>query len=262
MKLRVVGAVALLCLGVSPASAVTMEVTYTGTVTSGYDFAGLFGPSGRVLSGDSYAATFIFNPDIGRVQTSNSDYARGGAYMGTNSPMLESIVTINGNSQTIQGSYFSSIYAANFGFSETQQEVQDYSGGKFRSIDSTIYNFNGTFPSSLTAPFGPYTVGTSDTVHVTVNFDNLDAYGNSMGRDAYAVINVSTVTITAVPEPSTWAMMILGFAGLGFMMYRRKSKPASKLFGVAALLATVFAVSGDESRAGTIGPGDLGPNAV
>ena len=33
-------------------------------------------------------------------------------------------------------------------------------------------------------------------------------------------------TIAAVPEPSTWAMMILGFAGLGFMAYRRKSKPA------------------------------------
>jgi hypothetical protein len=29
----------------------------------------------------------------------------------------------------------------------------------------------------------------------------------------------------AVPEPSTWAMMILGFAGIGFMAYRRKSKP-------------------------------------
>jgi WD40 repeat protein len=31
---------------------------------------------------------------------------------------------------------------------------------------------------------------------------------------------------SSVPEPSTWAMMILGFAGLGFMAYRRKSKPA------------------------------------
>ena len=27
-----------------------------------------------------------------------------------------------------------------------------------------------------------------------------------------------------VPEPSTWAMMILGFGGVGFMAYRRKSK--------------------------------------
>jgi PEP-CTERM motif len=31
---------------------------------------------------------------------------------------------------------------------------------------------------------------------------------------------------TSVPEPSTWAMMILGFAGIGFMAHRRKSKPA------------------------------------
>jgi hypothetical protein len=30
----------------------------------------------------------------------------------------------------------------------------------------------------------------------------------------------------AVPEPSTWAMMLLGFAGIGFMAYRRKSEPA------------------------------------
>jgi hypothetical protein len=27
----------------------------------------------------------------------------------------------------------------------------------------------------------------------------------------------------AVPEPTTWAMMILGFAGVGFMAYRRRS---------------------------------------
>jgi PEP-CTERM motif len=33
-------------------------------------------------------------------------------------------------------------------------------------------------------------------------------------------------TISAVPEPSTWAMMILGFTGIGFMAYRRRSRPA------------------------------------
>jgi len=31
---------------------------------------------------------------------------------------------------------------------------------------------------------------------------------------------------SAVPEPSTWAMMLLGFAGIGFMACRRKYKPA------------------------------------
>jgi PEP-CTERM motif len=30
-----------------------------------------------------------------------------------------------------------------------------------------------------------------------------------------------------IPEPSTWAMMLLGFAGLAFMGYRRASALAS-----------------------------------
>ena len=36
-----------------------------------------------------------------------------------------------------------------------------------------------------------------------------------------AVLNLETA-IAAVPEPSTWAMMVLGFAGVGFMTYRRR----------------------------------------
>jgi hypothetical protein len=34
------------------------------------------------------------------------------------------------------------------------------------------------------------------------------------------------IRIGAVSEPATWGMMILGFAGVGFMAYRRKLKPA------------------------------------
>jgi hypothetical protein len=37
------------------------------------------------------------------------------------------------------------------------------------------------------------------------------------------------VVLTAVPEPSTWAMMILGFLGVGFVAYRRKSAAALRL---------------------------------
>jgi PEP-CTERM motif len=36
----------------------------------------------------------------------------------------------------------------------------------------------------------------------------------------------TTGPVSAVPEPSTWAMMLLGFAGIGLMAYRRTSKPA------------------------------------
>ena len=39
--------------------------------------------------------------------------------------------------------------------------------------------------------------------------------------DNFTIDNLS-FGVSAVPEPSTWAMMILGFAGVGFMAYRRK----------------------------------------
>ena len=33
--------------------------------------------------------------------------------------------------------------------------------------------------------------------------------------------------VTAVPEPSTWAMMLLGFAGLGYAGFRTRKKAIS-----------------------------------
>jgi hypothetical protein len=36
----------------------------------------------------------------------------------------------------------------------------------------------------------------------------------------------AVVNVGAVPEPSTWAMLILGFVGVGFMTYRRKNAMA------------------------------------
>ena len=35
--------------------------------------------------------------------------------------------------------------------------------------------------------------------------------------------------VGSVPEPSTWAMMILGFMGVGFMAYRRKNQTSFRL---------------------------------
>jgi hypothetical protein len=55
-----------------------------------------------------------------------------------------------------------------------------------------------------------------------------DFFGLS-GQQFFSAGQIETFTISevsAVPEPSTWAMLILGFAGVGFMAYRRKSKPA------------------------------------
>lgn len=42
----------------------------------------------------------------------------------------------------------------------------------------------------------------------------------------YVITGSATGFVEAIPEPSTWAMLILGFVGLGFMSYRSRSKAA------------------------------------
>ena len=50
-----------------------------------------------------------------------------------------------------------------------------------------------------------------------------DEGGNYDNHGTIIATITSSEEVTAVPEPSTWAMMILGFAGVGFMAYRRKT---------------------------------------
>ena len=78
-----------------------------------------------------------------------------------------------------------------------------------KSSDSTINNYISSFYSYALA------VGS----------------GGSPAEELYNSMHQSFVdgnpSLTAsVPEPSTWAIMILGFAGVGFFAYRRKSNPS------------------------------------
>jgi hypothetical protein len=55
-------------------------------------------------------------------------------------------------------------------------------------------------------------------------------YVEGNGFPAVLQVNLSGSNLTTdVPEPSTWAMMILGFFGVGFIAYRRKSRHALRL---------------------------------
>jgi PEP-CTERM motif-containing protein len=46
---------------------------------------------------------------------------------------------------------------------------------------------------------------------------------------SFQLDNLVVNSVAPVPEPSTWAMMILGFAGVGFMAYRRSRKTTMAL---------------------------------
>jgi hypothetical protein len=49
-------------------------------------------------------------------------------------------------------------------------------------------------------------------------------YAQNGGNPSGLNVQFTSVSGAVIPEPSTWAMMILGFAGLAFLGYRRGAK--------------------------------------
>jgi hypothetical protein len=81
---------------------------------------------------------------------------------------------------------------------------------------------------SLVGSFGSgdfFLIGTSFTGIAPVGGGNLLLWffdQNASDNLDHITATVTTDSISGVPEPSTWAMMILGFAGVGFMAFRKK----------------------------------------
>ena len=56
----------------------------------------------------------------------------------------------------------------------------------------------------------------------------VNVVGDNPAPGDQLILDVTTKgSMTTVPEPSTWAMMLLGFAGLGFAGWRRRSAQAA-----------------------------------
>jgi hypothetical protein len=83
-------------------------------------------------------------------------------------------------------------------------------------------------------------MATLDTTHTSSGTTTITADGSVFKIDSFFDVfvdvslpvaglskSVGPIPLDAVPEPSTWAMMLLGFAGLGFAGYRRSRKAAA-----------------------------------
>jgi len=55
----------------------------------------------------------------------------------------------------------------------------------------------------------------------------ISSSNNLLRLSCGADCGIGVIVSPGVPEPSTWAMMILGFGGVGFMAYRRRTQRAS-----------------------------------
>lgn len=88
---------------------------------------------------------------------------------------------------------------------------------------------SGSVSSSLLSSFiGTGQISTYGLLLQSVSVNNRGQYDSDGYGFTYSISYDYTPTTVAgaVPEPSTWAMLTLGFAGVGFMAYRRKDKLA------------------------------------
>lgn len=128
--------------------------------------------------------------------------------------------------------------------------VFNMSGGPFSATSITPDAFSNAGPSSAT-PFGTFSNGINmaggngavNSQHGPLDFIVLGATTSSLTANSLGYFfaadlvflqtgNTGSVAAgrlitSAVPEPSTWAMLILGFAGVGFMAHRRRHQSAA-----------------------------------
>lgn len=142
----------------------------------------------------------------------------GKAYDGVNFVELDttanSIATQNITTVVGESYFLSFAYSPRTGIAPGSNGIEVYWGGVLvdthtgftnASDDWTLYTVVVTGSGSDSLEFRA--VGTSDS------------FGGSL----------DAISISAVPEPSTWAMMVLGFLGVGFAAYRRKTKAALRI---------------------------------
>jgi hypothetical protein len=138
------------------------------------------------------------------------------------------------------GTYTSSTVTPD-GFTHTETDVvtglsvvgeQDFTNG----AASGSFDWTGTisFPTTTTIDItGSGTINNEGTRPFTLGPSGIFFNGSTFelgwsGTDPlFGSIGGDTTLTAAVPEPSTWAMMILGFVGIGFMSYRRKQNGPS-----------------------------------
>ena len=107
------------------------------------------------------------------------------------------------------------------GFNIASIDIASIASSSLTNIDFSAVTFNGV-------NFAILATGTQEFRNllnqnlVAGGSNVLNVAGTTGGNGAFSG-NLSFAQVAAIPEPATWMMMLLGFAGIGFTM-RRKNK--------------------------------------
>jgi hypothetical protein len=212
---KFIGLVLLLFLGIaSPASAVTITATYTGTVKTAFDNAGVFGTPNTDLAGAAYKLVFKIDTTVGSYSPTitdpglTGDLIRGG---------ITAALTINGVAHSFDGTAVTppnlAIVGYNPGYAAFLQQIGFSPDYIATSLETT--NPDATFPTSVFSAVSitscPLATCKSSLVFSIVGV------GPGLG-----VLNFGTYSVTATPIPAALPLLVSALGGLGFVGWRRK----------------------------------------
>jgi hypothetical protein len=247
---RAAAVAAGLCLAVAgPAAADRYAATWTGTVRSGADNAGLFGAPGD-LTGEAFTAVFTIDARVFDGVTLTQDYGFSSIEGFAPVVPVTADFTLKGVTRHYGATYGSATAAdASYqGYDYVGHSAYDFSEQETEGPDGTVsyhlvqnlllLSAMSTLTDFTDGEFrGPFSALAPDVFMDGSLFEYREDYTDALGLVAsYAVqadLSGTSLTIEALgtgepsptPEPATWAILLLGFAAVGAAA-RRRLKPA------------------------------------
>lgn len=208
----------------NPASAAQLLVTYEGIVEGGYDYGFIFGGDGpvespsNILDDAAFVAQVRYDTDRG-LKAAGQGLGEKVTGSGAASPALWASITVWGRTVGFAPEW-SGIQNDSFDDADPLRFATHQAGaGPFNALWMEVVGLGGEIPLSVDEAYS--------ALHRADLAGDLSSF--SIGSDPFAratgYVRVERVTVAEVPEPSTWAVMVLGIGLAGGALRARRRQP-------------------------------------
>lgn len=220
--------VAALALSSGAANATVFTWTFTGTVSGpGLDENNYFGPT-RDMTGETWTAVLVADTTIGLLNSfsfpgEQGQHLSNTSPFATGTPVTSQLLTIGGYSLPVppHDSFQEVDQSTNDGLSDVSVDtlIEPPPGGPFHFSAVAVAFDPAVFPAAFDTAFDVDTSGSG--------FDSGGFFNGTGENITFSIAHVSSV-ITAdplpsdVPEPATWALMLVGAGLLGAQLRGRR----------------------------------------
>jgi hypothetical protein len=210
--------------GIVPASAAQFSVTYTGTVSTGFDNVGKFGTANTDLTGVDFSLVYLFDTSLGQFTNSagHQDLYGGSGFLTPTTPLLSAALTINGNTVSFAPGVLDMVqtdFGPSGAFNRYYAETNDNSTNwVFANIQNTLV----TFPSAVDANF-VYSLLTPGGDGTSNGQFRINGFTDAWGNLSPTTLEISAVN-AEVPLPGALPLFAGGLGAIALLSRRKKHK--------------------------------------